>query len=420
MVNMPPRHGKTVALSRVLPAWWLGSFPTSQVILASYGASLAHSNSAAARDLLRAHGEATWGVKIRPDLARAEEWGTTAGGICKAVGVGGGIVGRGGDLVVIDDPVKDAEEAHSELIREKTWDWYQQTLRTRLEPGAVILCVMTRWHEDDLGGRILAHAKKAGDPWHVIRLSAIAREGDPLGRAPGEALWPKRVPLSELLTTKEDVGPYTWASQFDQDPHAPGTNEFPEEAFADDRWWSTPPRGGELRVMACDPSLGKDSKKGDLSAIVLVTLAQGELWVEADIERRPAKKIVLDLLRLGGRFKPHGIGIETNMWQELLKDQTLSAAKALGLPPPNIYGINNFTAKALRIRRLEPTLSAMRVRWRDTEGTRLLVSQLRSFPSAKHDDGPDAMEMAQRLLIALHAGGTPVDGQTQRVSSLFG
>lgn len=408
MVNMPPRHGKSWLLSRALPAWWLGAFPTSSVILASYGAALSHLNSATARDILKTFGPAIFGAPSGlGTLTQAGEWTTTAGGICKAVGVGGGVVGRGGELVVIDDPVKDAEEAHSEKIRKKTIEWYQETLRTRLEPNGVILCVMTRWHMDDLGGWLLAEAEKGiGEPWYVLKLRGIARAGDPLGRKPGEALWPRRIPARELLTTMQEVGPYAASAQFDQEPKPDSTNEFPLAAFEQDRFFDDWPRGDGMRVMALDPSLGKidGTRMGDPSAIVKVVLQGGDLWVEADIEVRPTAKIVTDLLAHVQVFKPIGVGVEINTYQELLKDVVMAKAQARGFPPPPVYGITNTVKKDLRIRRLEPAIAAMRVHWRNTPGTRLLIRHLQEFPQGDHDDGPDAMEMAQRLLMHLWKG----------------
>ena len=418
MVHMPPRHGKSWLLSRMLPAWWLGAFPTSSVILASYGAALSSLNSAWARDTLAAYGTAIFGpgaaasgsglrvgAVTQARLTRAGEWQTAAGGICKAVGVRTGVTGRGGDLIVIDDPVKDAEEAHSQEIREKNVQWYRETLRTRLEPHGAILYVATPWHMEDLGAKILEEAEKGkGPPWHVIRLPALARHGDPLGRAPGEALWPKRIPREDLLETKEEVGTYTWSAQYDCEPKPDTTNEFPVAAFERERFFTEWPRGDGLRIIAVDPSMGKDARKGDPSAIVKLVLVGGMWWVEGDVEVRPAAKIVTDLLAHIATFKPHGVAFETNVYQELLKDVVMSKAKDLDMPPPPIFGINNLSKKDLRIRRLEPAIAAMRVMWRETKGTRVLTKQLQEFPQADHDDGPDALEMAQRLLMHMWKG----------------
>src|SRR5207244_2242627 len=126
--------------------------------------------------------------------AAAWELERHAGGMT-AAGVGGAMTGKGAHLLVIDDPVKNAEQAQSKTVREKHWEWYRSTAYSRLEPGGAVVIVMTRWHEDDLVGRLLAEAEAEGERWEILRLPALAEEADPLGRAPGEPLWPERYPL---------------------------------------------------------------------------------------------------------------------------------------------------------------------------------------------------------------------------------
>jgi predicted phage terminase large subunit-like protein len=146
-------------------------------------------------------------------------------------GVGGPITGRGADVFIIDDPVKNAEDAHSLTIRNKQWEWFQSVAYSRLEPGAAIILMMTRWHEDDLAGRILEQVRAGGEDWEVIKLPAIAKENDPLGRKPGEALWPERYDETRLAEIKRAVGSYWWSAQYDQEP-------VPETGAVFQRhWW---------------------------------------------------------------------------------------------------------------------------------------------------------------------------------------
>jgi hypothetical protein len=125
-------------------------------------------------------------------------------------GVGGPITGRGAHLLVIDDPVKNDEEARSPTCRQKQWDWWQSVASTRLRPGGLIVIIQTRWHRDDLTGRILKHAKNNGQRWRVVSLPALAGEDDPLGRAPGEALWPEMYPRERLLRIRAGRTAYYW------------------------------------------------------------------------------------------------------------------------------------------------------------------------------------------------------------------
>jgi predicted phage terminase large subunit-like protein len=143
-------------------------------------------------------------LDLSPDREAVEEWETTAGGTLRAVGVGAGVTGHGAQLMMIDDPVQNREEADSLVYRDRVWDWYTNDLYTRLEPNGAIVAIMARWHEDDLAGRILASSD--GPNWEVIRLPAEAEESDPLGRPIGEPLWPERFTADELADRKLVLG----------------------------------------------------------------------------------------------------------------------------------------------------------------------------------------------------------------------
>lgn len=244
IVTMPPRHGKSETTSKWAPAWFLDQFPEARVILGSYEASFASTWGDKVRGLV-AHYADRLHVK-RPNNGSADQWATTQGGMMYTAGVGGGFTGKGAHLLIIDDPVKNGEQAASITYREKTWEWFKSTAYTRVEPGGVVLIVMTRWHHDDLAGRLITQQEeqiKARDAiirenvlkvergeepddvpeveeWEVIKLKALAEEDDPLGRAPGEALWPKRYDRKALLKIKSVVGNAVWRSLFQQEPTA--------------------------------------------------------------------------------------------------------------------------------------------------------------------------------------------------------
>ena len=155
IVTMPPRHGKSTLCSAWLPFWFLNLFPDKDVMLVSYGADFAQRWGLRVRRLASIHHARTL-MRIAPDSRRANEWQTIDGGGMKTLGISGDATGRGADCLIIDDPVKNSEEARSEVMREKTWEFWQETLRTRVEPGGTVVVVQTRWHEDDLAGRLLA------------------------------------------------------------------------------------------------------------------------------------------------------------------------------------------------------------------------------------------------------------------------
>ncbi len=218
VVAMPPRHGKSTVMSEHTPAWYLGCFPDDRVILCSYGAEFAATWGEKARNKLERYGPELFGVQVDERSKARQRW-RLAGhtGSMLTAGVGGPITGEGAELMIIDDPLKDAEEALSETIRDKQWDWWQSTARTRLEPGAVVIVLMTRWHEADLAGKLLSAAKEGGDPVREIRLPALAGEKDPLGRKKGEALWPRRFTRRYLEHTR-DAGAYWFAAMYQGTP----------------------------------------------------------------------------------------------------------------------------------------------------------------------------------------------------------
>lgn len=231
VVSCPPRHGKSELISHHTPAWFLGMFPDKQVMLASYEATFAETWGRKARDILEDHGKALYGVEVRQDARAQDRWYTTEGGVMAASGIGGRFTGMGADLMIIDDPVKNAEDARSPRLREKQWDWWQSTAYTRLHPGAVVIVLMTRWHEQDLGGMLLTDIPADGEPFTEIRLPAVAEADDPMGRDVGEALWPARYDEKALAAIKQTVGAYWWAAMYQGRPAPEGGDMFRREYF---------------------------------------------------------------------------------------------------------------------------------------------------------------------------------------------
>lgn len=215
MVFLPPRHGKSEVVSKKFPAWYLGKNPDKEIILSSYAADLAYDFSRIARNTLKEHNN-TFGRELASDSSAIKNWNIEGydGGLT-AAGVGGPITGRGANVAIIDDPVKNWEEASSKTYRDKVWKWYQSVLRTRLTPNGAIVLVMTRWHEDDLAGRLL---KQEGDNWDIVNFPAIAKEEDILGREEGEALWPERYPISEIEDIRNTLLDRMFLSLYQQEP----------------------------------------------------------------------------------------------------------------------------------------------------------------------------------------------------------
>lgn len=230
LIQEPPRHGKSELTSKWTPAWYLHLWPWKRVIVASYEASLASEWGAEVRNILIEHGY-PYGVEIAVDTRAKDGWKTLQGGGMWTAGVGGGLTGRGADLLIIDDPVKNWEEASSVVYRKRAMNWYLSVARTRLAPGGSVIIVQTRWHQDDLSGQLEAAGKVDGDKWKLLRLPAIAVEDEThvrgidregklrvWTRRKGEVLWPTAYPKTTIEATRATLGPVVFSALYQQTP----------------------------------------------------------------------------------------------------------------------------------------------------------------------------------------------------------
>jgi len=299
IVEMPPRHGKTLTVSRLYPTWHLGRNPDHRVMLVSYGATLAFRNSRAARNLVRlpAYQETFPGVQLARDSSSVESWSLEGyeGGM-DALGIGGGATGKGAHLLIIDDPIKNREEAESEVIREKVWDAWQDDLETRLEPGGAVIVMMTRWHVDDLIGRLLSHRP---NDWTRLRLPALAEEGDVLGRAVGEPLWPWRYPRERLEEIRSSRTVYSWVSLYQQRPAPREGGLFKYEVIHRHRR-QAPPQLKRI-VVAIDPAMSSKRSSDETGVVVAGVGYDGHGYVLDDASGRYTPKewadVAIDLYR---------------------------------------------------------------------------------------------------------------------------
>lgn len=233
MITMPPRHGKSMLASEFFPAWYMGRNPDQYVVISTYAQELADDFGRKVKNQIddELYQAVFPGVRLADDSRSNKrfhvehgdeggyEYGLTQPGAFYAVGVGGPLTGRGAHLLLIDDPVKNREEADSDLIRKKIKDWYTSTAYTRLMPGGRVVIIQTRWHEDDLSGWLLA--EHAHEGWEVLNLPAISDEG--------VALWPEQYPLSALEKIKLAIGPRDWSALYQQRPSPDSGNYFKRE-----------------------------------------------------------------------------------------------------------------------------------------------------------------------------------------------
>jgi predicted phage terminase large subunit-like protein len=260
---------------------------------------------------------------------------------------------------------------------------------------------MTRWHRDDLAGRLL---REEPDEWRVLSFPGLRRAekthpDDP--REEGEALWPWRK-SRKVLEREQKTSPGAFMALYQQDPGEAGGTEWPSSYFGPWIWCEKWPdvEDFKMRIVAVDPSKGKEAKHGDYSAIVFVGVHKnGRIYVDCWMDRRPPNVIVTKTLDFCIRYRPHFVGIEANQFQELLVTEFNKQTKhQWGNQGWRAFGMTNTLKKELRIRRLGPYIVDHDLRFKtDAPGCRLLVDQLMDFPNAEHDDGPDALEMALRL-----------------------
>lgn len=222
MIFMPPRHGKSELASKRFPAWCLGRQPRRQIIAASYNSDLASDFGRNVRNIVAEpeFRQVFPSVSLAPDSQAANRMNTNHGGTYVAAGVGTAVTGRGADIALIDDPFKDREEADSERRRDVVWDWYRSTLFTRLMPNGAIVLIQTRWHEDDLAGRLL---EAEGDQWEVLDLPAI--------NPAGEALWPEWYDVDALTRIKNTIGQREWSALYQQQPQPDDGTFFQRDWF---------------------------------------------------------------------------------------------------------------------------------------------------------------------------------------------
>ena len=293
MLFAPPRSGKSEIVSRKFPAYALGRNPDLQILATSYSADLADTNNMDVQRLIdediyrQVFPDTTLARSVAGNAQSRGRWRRKKNvfdvvghrGVYRSAGVDGGITGMGGNILIIDDPVKDAREAASPTSRDATWNWYRSTFYTRKAPGAGILLIMTRWHVDDLAGRILAAQDTGGDAWQVILFPAIAEEDEEF-RTKGEALHPERFDLDALNAIRRVVGSHTWQSLYQQRP-------VPREGGMFNRRWFGPavdaaPAGAQ-RVRGWD--LAATAMGGDYTAGVLMSRTPDGMFYIEHVER---------------------------------------------------------------------------------------------------------------------------------------
>jgi hypothetical protein len=389
----PPQHGKSTAASRRFPAFQLGNDPTRDVISASATAQLAEEFGRDVRDCIASQEYA----RIFPDTQLAEDskargrWNTKQGGGYYAVGIGGALMGRGGDLGIIDDPFATWADAQSETIRESVWSWYQGTFYNRIRPGGSIAVIQHRMHEDDLVGRLLAKQQTGGDKWEVVELPALL--DDPP--------WPERYDRPALERIKANTDPRQWAALYQQNP-------TPEDGTYFQRSWfkfydpEKVPEGnayttGDFAVTEGGgdfTELGTHIVDHNEDLYVIAGHWKGQTTADQWIERLCDQIVMFQPLCFFGEGGPIRRSIEPFLTKRMRERRAFCRMEWL----PSI------SDKPTRARGIQARAAMGKVFLPDNDAGHALLAQLLSFPAGMRDDGVDMLSLMGQALDQSHAG----------------
>lgn len=443
ITTMGPRHGKSELGTVNFSAWWLGTFPDDRVMLAAYQAGFAASFGRKARDIIERYGDELWGIRVNPQSSASGDWNiqrrqgnawvNTRGGMI-ATGVGAALTGMGADLLIVDDPIRNAQDAHSQVYRDKMWEWWKSTARTRLEPEGVVSIILTRWHEDDLAGRIIKEQQERDkgllivgdegrvDRFEVLNLPAICDEPqvDPLHRQFGEALWPERWPAWKLRPLMDDT--YWWNAMYMGRPAPIEGALFKRERFryftvrtdtAGNQWFALWPKdGSEPRLVPAREGVSFATvdlasslrTSADFTCVMIFRLLADSTLLVLDVvrERMENPDLYPLLSTLAQRWGLAEIGIEAVQFQLA----AIQIARRRGLPIKELRPKGDKYARAMPAAGIatdiafDPSMgmtSAARVAGGGIyfmAGAPYLLdleSELLTFPHGSHDDQVDCL-----------------------------
>ena len=425
IINMPPRHGKTAFCAEWLPLWFLAKHPTKNIMLSTYNQKYATLLGRKAKDLINRYGNVL-GLQIRKDANAANNFVLHSGGGMLSIGANGTMTGRGADLLLIDDPIKNDAQANSKTFRDNIWEWFNATAFTRIEPNGSIILIMTRWHQDDLTGRILA--SNTYSDWIHIKLPAIAELNDAIGRSIGEPLWNEKFNIKKINQIKTQIGEFWFAALYQQNPLNPTGNIFKRKSF---RYFFIQDGNYILKN-----SIYQDTKTNETASLFkeyIVNISDCSVFAACDLATStkqtadytvaiifaitPNQQIlILDIIRkkfdasqhlelLDNIYKRHNpvlIGIEAVQYQIAL----VQMARKIGLPVKELKPDKDKVSRALPMTTL---LENEKIYFlNDAAWLIEFENELLNFPNSKHDDQVDAFSYITYMLNPILTNNTNI------------
>jgi predicted phage terminase large subunit-like protein len=393
MLLLPPGAAKSTYASRLFPAWWLSQHPQSSVIMCCHTARLAEHFGRGVRGLIDENSQLL-GLEVRADQRAAGRFSTEQGGEFFGIGVHGAVTGRRADLALIDDPIRSFADAESFSAREHLWEWFRSELVTRMKPQGRMVLVMTRWHSDDLAGRLI---QQGG--WQVLRLPALAEAGDALGRAPGEALWPEWEDTAAIEAKRAMLGERQFAALFQQAPLRAGGQVFDPRLL---RVVDAVPAG--VGVRAWDLA-GTSDASGDPDWTVGVKLVRdegGAVFIDDVIRFRAVPGEVVERIRAAAVADGEAVTVglpkdpgQAGKSQVMFLTQLLAGFRVEATPETG--------SKAVRAMPVAAQMQAGTLAMRRAGWNAMFLDELANFPEGRKDDQVDALSRAFSMLLGVKA-----------------
>lgn len=397
MLWLPPQHGKSMTVTETFPSYFLGKNPEKRVMEVSYNDTFAKKFGKKNREKVIEFGRRLWDISLSQINFSASNWDLAdhRGGML-SVGIGGAATGEGADLLLIDDPVKNREEANSPTFRDKVWDEYTSTFKTRVHPGAAIIIVMTRWHEDDLCGRLLNPMYGEVEDWNIVRLPALCEdENDLLGRSIGEPLWPEHGYDEEWVNTqKRIIGSYAFAGLYQQRP-APLEGGILKRGWF--KFYEKLPDKVSRAVQSWDCTF-KENKDSDFVAGHVWMRCGPDFYLVDRVHDRMGIVDTMQAIRTMTYKHPRARG-------KLIEDKANGTAviELLKKEIPGLIPVEPLGGKIVRAQAVAPYVESGNVYLPHPSiapWVHDVIEECASFPNGAHDDDVDAMTQAINHLAA--------------------